>query len=180
MTFAEFIRSRRKRAILLFLAGFFLGGIIYYLCVGPAGDQLAAMGENVVLWAQQEISFWNTLPFIIWERGKIFVLLWLVGYTKGYKGYVQGFVVYAGVQAGFMLLFFVLSQGVGGLLLWLGAGIPHLLLLVPLYLYSFYRIYERRRERSVAAVVMIVVCFLASCLLEAWGNVPLMQWLYTK
>ena len=160
MTFAEFIKSRKKRAILLFLAGFFFGGILYYICLEPAGDQLKAMGENVVLWAEGEVSFWETFPFIIWERGKVFALLWLVGYTKIYKGYIRVFLMYVGMQAGFMLLFFVLSKGVGGVLLWLGTGIPHLFLLVPVYLYSFYRIYERRRERSVAAVVVIVICFL--------------------
>ncbi len=180
MTFAEFIKSRKKGAILLFLAGFFFGGILYYICLEPAGDQLMEMNENILLWAEEEVSFWESFPFILWERGKVFVLLWLAGYTKIYKSYVQGFLMYAGMQAGFLLLFFVLSQGAGGVLLWMGTGIPHLFLLVPLYLYSFYRIYERRREKSVAAVVVIVIWFLVSCLMETWGNIPLLQWLYTK
>ena len=76
MTFFEFIKSRRRKAALFFLAGFFSGGILYYLCREPAGDALAALEENMLVWASGEQDFFQALFFILWERGKVFCVLW--------------------------------------------------------------------------------------------------------
>lgn len=178
MTFLEFVKSRRKKAVLFFLAGFFSGGILYYLCQKPAGELLAQMEENMVLWAAKEQDFFQALFFILWERGKVFSVLWLAGYTKIYKVYSAAFVAYVGMQSGFLLMFFVMLHGVRGLLYWLAAGCPQMLFLVPLYIYSFYRIFERRREKAVPAVLLILFVFALSCFLEAKINIPLIQWLY--
>lgn len=110
MTFLEFIKSRRKKAVLFFLAGFFSGGILYYLCQEPAGDALAALEENMVLWAGEEREFFQVFLFILWERGKIFAVLWLAGYTKIYKAYICAFLIYIGLQSGFLLTFFVMVR----------------------------------------------------------------------
>lgn len=179
MTFFEFIKSRRKKAVLFFLAGFFSGGILYYLCQKPAGETLASMEENVLIWASEEQDFLQALLFVIWERGKVFSVLWLAGYTKIYKVYIRVFIAYAGLQSGFLLTFFIMLRGTKGILFWLVSGTPHLLVLVPLYLYSFYRICERRREKVMPAVLFIIVCFLLSCFLEAKVNLPLVQWMYS-
>lgn len=178
MTFLEFAKSRRKKAVLFFLAGFFSGGILYYLCQKPAGEILAQMEENMVLWAAEEQDFFQALLFILWERGKVFSVLWLAGYTKIYKLYTAAFIAYTGMQSGFLLTFFVMIRGTKGILYWLATGCPQLFFLVPLYIYSFYRIFERRREKAAPAVFLILFVFLAGCLLEAKINIPLIQWLY--
>lgn len=178
MTFVEFVKSRRKKAVLFFLAGFFSGGILYYLCQKPAGEALAQMEENMVVWAAEEQGFFQALFFILWERGKVFSVLWLAGYTKIYKLYVAAFLAYVGMQSGFLLMFFVTLRGAKGILYWLAAGCPHILFLVPLYVYSFYRIFERRREKAMPAVLLILLVFVVSCFLEARINIPLIQWMY--
>ncbi len=180
MTFAEFMKSRKKRAILLFLAGFFFGGIIYYMSLSAAGDVFTLVEENLVLWAATEVGFSDTFWYVLWHRGKVMALLWVMAQTKWARGYIRVFIVYVGMQAGFLLLFFLYSQGVQGSLLWVGSGLPHMLLLIPAYIYSFYRIFERKRETSPAAIFLIVILFLLSLVLEAKGNVMLMQWLLTE
>lgn len=179
MTFFEFIKSRRKKAVLFFLAGFFSGGILYYLCQQPAADALAALEENMLLWAEEEREFIQVFLFVLWERGKVLSVLWLAGYTKLYKAYICAFLVYTGIQSGFLLTFFVVTRGARGMLFWLATGFPHLLLLAPLYVYSFYRIFERKRDKAMPAVLFVAVCFVVSCVLEARFNVPLVQWVYT-
>ncbi len=173
MTFLEFIKSRRRKAVLFFLAGFFSGGILYYLCQKPAGDALAALEENMVLWAAQEREFFQVFLFILWERSKVFAVLWLAGYTKICKTYICAFLIYTGIQSGFLLTFFIMIRGTRGLLYWLASGFP-------LYIYSFYRLFERKREKQTPAILFITVCFITACLLEAKFNVPLIQWLYKE
>lgn len=177
MTFVGFMKSRRKEALLLFFAGFFIGGILYTLCKDVASGQFDLMGERTVLWAESQVLFFDNLLHVFWERGKKLGLLWLAGGTKYYRGYIRVFLMYVGLQLGFMLLFFLKFRRVGGLLLWLGMMMPHALLLVPLYLYCFYRICEKRQDHSVAAIFLILICFFFSCLLETAGNIPMMQWL---
>ena len=75
MSFKEFIKNRKKKAVLFFLAGFFSGGILYYLCQKPAGEALAHMEENMLLWAMEEQDFVQALLFVLWERGKVFSVL---------------------------------------------------------------------------------------------------------
>lgn len=178
MTMKEFIKSRRKKAVLLFFAGFFAGGILYFLCQNPAADALNQAQENLLLWTAEKQKFLETLLFVLWERGKVFSILWLAGNTKIYKTYICAFITYVSLQSGFLLTFFIMMRGMKGILYWFVSGMPHLLLLVPLYIYSFFRICEKRRDKSVAAVVFIVIIFVVSCLLEAKVNVPLMQWVY--
>lgn len=179
MTFWEFIKSRRKKAVLFFLAGFFAGGILNYLCRKSAGGEFSKMEENLVLWASQTQDFWQAFLFLFWERGKVFSVLWLAGYTKIYRIYIRAFITYAGIQAGFLLTFFIMLRGVKGVVLWLASGFPHLLLLLPLYLYSFYRIFERRRGKIMPALLLVVLVFAASCVLEARVNIPLFRWMFT-
>lgn len=178
MTFLDFLKSRRKKAVLFFLAGFFFGGILYYLCQKPAGDLLARMEENMVLWAAEEQDFFQALLFILWERGKVFSVLWLAGYTKIYKLYIAAFITYIGMQSGFLFLFFIMMRGTKGIVYWLAAGCPQMLFFVPLYIYSFYRIFERRREKAMPAVLLLLLVFVAGCFFEARINIPLIQWLY--
>lgn len=179
MSFLDFLKSRRKKAVLFFLAGFFFGGILYYLCQEPAAEALKSMEENILMWATIQQDFWPAFLFVLWERGKVFSVLWLASYTKIYKIYICAFLVYAGMQSGFLLTFFVMFKGIKGILYWLSAGCPQMIVLIPLYIYSFYRIFERRREKAVSAVLLIVFCFVASCVLEAELNLPFVQWVLT-
>lgn len=180
MTFFDFVKSRRKKAVLFFLTGFFSGGILYYLCQQPAGDALAALEEDMEIWASGEQEFIRAFLFVLWERGKSFSVLWLAGYTKIYKAYICAFLVYAGLHSGFLLTFFVMVRGTRGILFWLASGCPQLIAFVPLYIYSFYCIFERRKDKMAPAFILIVMCFLIGCVLEARGNVPLMKWMYSQ
>lgn len=179
MTFREFIKSRRKKAVLFFWAGFFFGAILYYLCQEPAADVLEAMEEKMMMWAEEKQDFLGAFLFVLWERGKVFSVLWLAGYTKVYKAYICAFIAYVGIQSGFLLTFFVMLKGTRGILCWLLSGFPHLFILVPVYLFSFYRIMERRREKVASILVLTAICLVVSCVLEARVNVPVMQWIYS-
>ena len=39
MALFEFIKDRKRKAVLFFLTGFFSGGILYFLCNDAAADQ---------------------------------------------------------------------------------------------------------------------------------------------
>lgn len=178
MGFQEFIKSQKKKAILFFLAGFFSGGLLFYLCRQPMGEALSQMEENLIFWASVEQSVWETLFILIWDRGKTLGILWLAGFTGIRKIYIGACIVCSGIQSGFLLFYFLLFRGARGVFFWGASSVLHLLFLCPLYLYSFYHICEKKREKRVPVLLVTLVLFVLSCVLETKVGVPLIQWMY--
>ena len=46
MALFEFIKDRKRKAVLFFLTGFFSGGILYFLCNDAAADLYEGCGRN--------------------------------------------------------------------------------------------------------------------------------------
>lgn len=179
MTMKEFLKNQRKKGVLFFLAGFFLGGILYYMCQEPMKQLLETMKQDMALWASEEQNFLQAYLFVIWERGKVLFIVWLAGFTKIYKAFCGAFLSFCGMQTGFLLLFFFSLYGTKGVLLWLSSGVPQLFVYIPLYLFSFYRIFERRREKNMPSLLFVFVFFLFGCFLEAKFNVPLVKFVHS-
>ena len=50
MALFEFIKDRKRKAVLFFLTGFFSGGILYFLCNDAAADLYEELWQNIKNW----------------------------------------------------------------------------------------------------------------------------------
>ena len=57
MTLFDFIKDRKRKAVLFFLTGFFSGGILYFLCREAAADAYEELWQNVKIWITEEMPF---------------------------------------------------------------------------------------------------------------------------
>ena len=53
MALFEFIKDRKRKAVLFFLTGFFSGGILYFLCKDAAADLYEELWKNIKNWIQR-------------------------------------------------------------------------------------------------------------------------------
>lgn len=172
---SEKFRSLQK-VTLLYLIGFFFGAIFYYVFHNSFEELLIQMESSLAGWSGGEHSFGYVFLQSVWNHGKYFALLWLLSVSRIAKIYQRVFAVYTGIRNGFLLLFFVFGKGGWGILMYLASLFPHCLLLLPLYLFSFSWINEKRHPRHRFPVyLMIVVLFFAACFLECKCNLPIME-----
>lgn len=165
-----------QKITLLFLIGFFFGAIFYYLFHNSFEELMIQMESSLSGWSQGGHSFGYIFLQSLWNHGKYFVLLWLLSVSRISKIYQRVFAIYTGIRNGFLLLFFVFGKGGWGIFLYLISLFPHCLLLVPLYLFSFSWINEKRYHRHRTSVyLLIVLLFFAACFLECKCNLPIME-----
>lgn len=165
-----------QRIALLFLIGFFIGALFYYIFQNSFSGLMKQMTQNVTNWSAGQHSTGYELLSCLWNHGKYFALLWLLSVNNRVcRVYQTIFTMYTGLRNGFLLLFFIFGRGVKGILLYLVSLFPHCLLLLPLYLFSYLLINEsRKREHKGIVCVGIVLVFFAACLLEIKCNLPIM------
>lgn len=171
--------SKIKELILLFLLGFFLGGIIFFLFQKSYIDILHQMDLGVANWAEKETPFIRLLIYTIYEQGKYFVLLWLLSATYIAVPYMIVFVVYKGFGYGFLFSFFISIHGVKGIMFSLGSLFPQALLLIPMYLFLFQFVYRGKKEKRMLVLFLLSGVLIMACFLEAYFNIPLMRSLYS-
>lgn len=88
------------------------------------------------------------------------------------------FIAYRGLGLGFLYSFFMMEYGMNGLRFALYYLFPHSLLLLPVFLLSFYKIYRRNGNHLLPFIIILYLVLLAACLLEVKFNIPLMNSLY--
>ena len=111
----------------------------------------------------------------LWNHGKYFVLLWILAVSRISEGYQKVFTLYTGVRNGFLMLFFLFAKNLYGLVLYLASLFPHILLLAPLYLFSFSVIQAKQPPRHQSLFVIgLLLAFGTACFLEVKCNLPLM------
>lgn len=178
MSFGNFVRSRGKKMLLLFLIGFFSGGILVFICQSSIHEYMVNLEHQFQNWVQKEEATWQRIPAVIWERGKCYLFLWLVGITRyGAAGIVVA-ILYIGLQVGFLAMYFIILKGWKGILIWLASGLPHGLMLAPLYVYSFYYIGSKRWEKHPGKLIVMIIVFVLACILEAVLNGKLLRLVY--
>lgn len=122
---------------------------------------------------------------ILWERGKLFVFLWVLSYTPARK--VIPLVLRCGIcfTGGVFLAACMINMGIMGLLFFVLSWIPHgIIYLIVLYLMlrsDRHRYYQHSDPvpRRIAATFGLVIVFVFGCVSEATVGVWLMQKLIT-
>ena len=167
-----------QRVVLYFLIGFFCGALFYYSFQNSFEGMQTQLEKNVTSWSVGKNSFLVLLGKVLWNHGKYFALLWILSVSRMSGGYQKVFTIYTGIRNGFLMLFFLFAKNIYGLVLYFASLCPQVLLLAPLYLFSFYTIQEKRqlRHKGIFGILMILV-FCAACLLEVKCNLPLMEML---
>ena len=128
MALFEFIKDRKRKAVLFFLTGFFSGGILYFLCNDAAADLYEELWQNIKNWMREESPFLSNFLYSLWKRGKVAFIIFLAGNTRWNKNVFRAFVVWEGAKAGFFMTIFCHSMGVRGFFSCVAMGIPHMFL----------------------------------------------------
>lgn len=165
-----------QRIILYFLIGFFCGAVFYYLFQNSFEGVKEQLEANVRKWSVADATLLSLLWQSIWSHGKYFVLLWILSVSRISGGYQKVFTLYTGIRNGFLILFFLYARGAYGILVYLASLFPHTLLFVPLYLFSFAVIQEKRQiKHKVMFGTALFLVFFTACLVEVKGNLPIME-----
>lgn len=135
--------------------------------------------------ASAEMDTKILLGNILWERGKLFIFLWILSYTPVRKLIPLVLRCLICFTGGVFLAACLLNMGVAGYLFFLVSWIPHgIVYLIVLYLmlrsdrHRYYR-HNSPATRRVAATVGLVLVFVFGCVSEATVGVWLMQRLLT-
>ena len=164
-----------QRIVLYFLIGFFCGAVFYYSFQNSFGGMQSQLEKNVSAWSPDKSPFYILFGKSLWNHGKYFLLLWLLSVSRIRGGYQKIFTIYTGVRNGFLMLFFLFAKNLYGLVLYLASLFPHILLLAPLYLFSFSVIQEKKQPRHKSLFVIgLLLVFGTACFLEVKCNLPLM------
>jgi len=165
-----------QKITLLFFIGFFVGAFFYYIFQRSFVGLMEQITTNMGNWEINNSEWYDFLK-ILWNHGKYFVLFWILSVNKKVSSWIQSvFTLYTGVRNGFLLLFFVFGRGLKGIFLYFVSLFPHGLILLPLYLFSFYLINEKRqREYKVYVLFLIGLIFIAACIVELKCNLPMME-----
>ena len=67
MALFEFIKDRKRKAVLFFLTGFFSGGILYFLCNDAAADLYEELWQNIKNWMREESPFLSNFLYSLWK-----------------------------------------------------------------------------------------------------------------
>lgn len=165
-----------QRIILYFLIGFFCGAVFYYSFQNSFAGMQKQLERNLTQWSAQGLPFLSLFGKSVWNHGKYFVLMWILSASKISRSYQKFFTLYTGVRNGFLMLFFLFTRNIYGMVLYIASLFPHVLLLVPLYIFSFIVIHEKRQVRHKGVfVVFLLLVFGAACFLEVKCNLPLME-----
>ncbi len=131
--------------------------------------------------ADSDTERMTLLGNILWERGKLFVFLWILSYTPARKVIPLVLRCLICFTGGIFLAACMLNMGVMGLLFFLCSWMPHgLIYLIVLYLMlrsDRHRYYSHSHPvgKRVATMLGIVIVFVFGCVVEATVGVWLMQ-----
>ena len=167
--------------VLCFLIGFFAGALFYYFFRQSFENLIVYVQDNIVRYKNSGKSVWLNVVRVLWSHGKYFIFFWIFMVNPTAEKFYQIlFILYTGVRNGFLLLFFVMSQGVRGFFLYGASMFPHIFLFLPLYLFCFFWTQKNRHRRNELWVpVLIGIIFLSACFIEVKFNLPLMERLLT-
>lgn len=174
------MREKKRGAVsfyqgiaLLFLGGFLLGGIFYFLFQNSFTGLFDGFMKGLQEVVDKEQSAGYKMVQALWKHGRFFVLFWLLSVTVLHDLYRCFFVAATGFRNGFFLFFLLKGKGSSGILLYFAEMFPQVLLFVPLYLFSFLWAKEKGHNRKHKRIVYVLIgmAFFAACYIEAVYNV---------
>ncbi|MCH5252370.1 MAG: stage II sporulation protein M [Lachnospiraceae bacterium] len=169
-----------QKILLLFLIGFFFGALVYYIFQNSFSGLMEQMEQNMIGWSGEGYEMSNGFLQSLWNHGKYFFLLWLLSVSPVFLLYQSAFTVYTGIRNGFLVMFFIFGRGLRGIFLYFASLFPHCIVFLILYLFCFAWIRESKKTDSQPkhkgfVYIAVTLVFLAACLLECKGNLPLME-----
>lgn len=167
-----------KQCLLLSLGSFFFGILFFWLFKNSFIDELRRMNESISVTAKQSKPLFAAFLYVVLERSKSFGLLWLLSVTKLRLPYIMFLIIYKGVGLGFLYSFFILEYKLLGLRFCLYYLFPHMIILLPVFLLSFYKIIRQNRNHMVLTITILYCLLLGASFLEVKVNIPLMGTLY--
>ena len=131
--------------------------------------------------ADSEMDTMSLLGNILWERGKLFVFLWILSYTPVRK--VIPLILKCGIcfTGGVFLAACMLNMGMAGavffVLSWVPHGIVYLLVLYLLLRSDRHRYYQHNNPiaKRLMATIGLMILFVFGCVLEATVGLWLMR-----
>ena len=167
-------RSFKQQLFFAFLVSFFIGIVLSNLL---GTDSFQKNGNLTRYYLNQfqyvEIRSSELLWHVLSRRLPIFALLMLIGTIPKSTWVHWIFVVWSGFAYGYFCVMAISGFGAKGLLLCLGALIPHFFLYVPVYV-GLVELTDARRERKrwrfLVALSLLLLGFFAGMLLESYIN----------
>lgn len=141
------MQKYNKRDI-LFAAVFFTGFMLGILFINLWGDtyfrETAIFGrESFFLAGTAQIDQNTFFLYLLWQRGKVYLGLWLLGYTiAGLLGILLA-LCWLGFAAGVLLTMSVVQMHMAGVLLFFSSVLPQAVIYVPLLLMLAGSVYEK-------------------------------------
>ena len=167
MTLFDFIKDRKRKAVLFFLTGFFSGGILYFLCREAAADAYEELWQNVKIWITEEMPFVSTFLYTLWRRGKTAFVIFLAGNTRWNRGVFRAFIVWEGGKAGFLMTLMCMHMGVKGFFCCVASAVPHMFFFVPAYVIFIYGCLEKRRKYKTAIQGGFIAAVVLGCVVQS-------------
>lgn len=133
--------------------------------------------------ANSQLDTVTLLGNILWERGKLFVFLWILSYTPARK--VMPLILWCCIcfTGGVFLAACMLNMGIAGLAFFVLSWIPHGIV----YFFVLYLILHSDRQKyyqhgnsvwkRVTTIGCLTLLFLLGCVLEAVAGVRILRWL---
>lgn len=172
-------RSKIKEMILIFLLGFFVGGILFFSFRSSYEIELVQLETGLSLWALKEEPFLRIFIMVLWDHAQGFLLMWLLSVTKISLWYTRILFSFRGFGYGFCFGFFIASRGFGGMLRFFQSLFPQVFFFVPMYLFLvWYFFCETTKRKQGLAVLISSLLLLLGCFMECRFNIPLMQNIY--
>lgn len=169
-------KEELQKIFLLYLIGFFIGAVMYYIFQQSFQELRKQLEDNLMFWSQRGENTMALLGKSIWQHGKYLFLFLVFMIGPLVNLYQNIFSWYTGVRNGFLLMFFLYARGGMGIVFYVFSLIPHVFLLVPLYLHLFLNKKENRQEKhKLLRWSCVILVFITACILEVKANLPLME-----
>lgn len=165
MALFEFIKDRKRKAVLFFLTGFFSGGILYFLCNDAAADLYEELWQNIKNWMREESPFLSNFLYSLWKRGKVAFIIFLAGNTRWNKNVFRALLSGRGKGRVFMTIF-CHSMGVRGFFSCVAMGIRICFFGAGVCVF-FYGCLEKKRKYKTAITAGFFVLILLGCAVQA-------------
>lgn len=144
---------------------------------------------HVQAFAKAKIDLPTLLANIVWKRGKLFLLIWMAGYTPLRRLVPRILKCALFFAAGMFAGACMINMGLFGFLVFFGSWIPHGIFYLFAVLFMFYRdapgTYgsESGTGRKIVYLVSVFSLFVLGCVTEATAGTWILQklfWLYSN
>lgn len=181
-----------KIIIILFTIGLLLGCITGYFMKSSLYSPLINIYNDIIS-RMNDLDINKTDIFILslQRNVKYYLLLCIFSTTNLWNIYYSSFMLYTGFSNGLLLSFNTILYGNTGYIKYICYQFPQALIFVPLYIIIILHCCRFHRQfiecpdtakkgkllvQQFPFFICIIILISASCLIEAWLNLPLVRW----